>query len=305
MIFNWFRKKQISTQELTAYRNTIKIYDIFTFFNELDLLEIRLNILYPYVDYFIIVESTETFSGLPKKLIFRENQNRFVKFKNKIIYYVIDDTPSDEQDLRTRLLDPDISLLNRGIITTTLNSKDIPNGIVHWLKEFYQKESVKKALVNLGDNDICYISDLDEIWDPKTTIDYTKDTIYRLNHLSYTYFLNNRSSETWEGTLVAKYKIIKNSCLNDIRTKKSPVHKFIKHAGWHFTNQGGTELIRKKIEASYSQDDFNKEEIKSKIQERILNNKDYIGRNYKFWTDEKELPRYLLDHKNIYKSWFK
>ena len=37
-----------------------KIYDCFNFFNELDILELRLNILYDVVDYFIIVESNKT-----------------------------------------------------------------------------------------------------------------------------------------------------------------------------------------------------------------------------------------------------
>ncbi len=47
-----------------------KIYDCFIFNNETDLLEIRLNILNDYVDHFVIIESSETFTGLKKKTIF-------------------------------------------------------------------------------------------------------------------------------------------------------------------------------------------------------------------------------------------
>ena len=82
-INNKFSKKNIS-----EYRKTTKIYDIFTFFNELELLEIRLNILDKYVDYFVLVEATETFSGKPKKLYYEENKHLFKKFEHKIIHHI-------------------------------------------------------------------------------------------------------------------------------------------------------------------------------------------------------------------------
>ena len=65
----------------------MKIYDSFLFFNELDLLEIRLNVLYPYVDHFIISEQSKTHSGLEKEWIFEQNRERFAKFEDKIIYH--------------------------------------------------------------------------------------------------------------------------------------------------------------------------------------------------------------------------
>lgn len=298
-------KTQHSNEKIAEYRKGIKIYDVFTFFNELDLLEIRLNILDPYVDYFVIVESTQTFSGLPKKLFYEENKHRFEKFNHKIIHYVVDDTPDDENDLRKRLLNKGIGALDQEIIYNALTSDNIPKGIVHWLKEFYQKEMIKKALVGLSDTDMCFISDVDEIWNPEIMIDFTKDSIFRLIQLSYVYYLNNRSNELWHGTLVTKYANIKHACLNHLRIKLNPSHVYIKGGGWHFTNQGGAESIKMKIEASYSQDDYNNDDIKSRIKERILKNKDYIGRKYKFWTDEKDLPKYILDHKEKYKTWFK
>ena len=70
------------------------VYDIFSFFYELDLLEIRLNILDKYVDKFVIVESTESFMGKENKLYFDENKKRFEKWKHKIIHYVVDDYPT-------------------------------------------------------------------------------------------------------------------------------------------------------------------------------------------------------------------
>ena len=71
----------------------MKIIDCFTFYNEIDLLTYRLNILYPIVDYFIIVESTHTHIGKEKPLFFNENRNLFEKFMNKIIHIIVDDLP--------------------------------------------------------------------------------------------------------------------------------------------------------------------------------------------------------------------
>jgi beta-1,4-mannosyl-glycoprotein beta-1,4-N-acetylglucosaminyltransferase len=73
----------------------MKIYDGFLFFNELDLLEIRLNVLNDVVDYFILVEASVTHQGTPKSFIFEENKNRFSKFLDKIIHIKIDNIPNN------------------------------------------------------------------------------------------------------------------------------------------------------------------------------------------------------------------
>jgi hypothetical protein len=69
-----------------------KIYDVFIFYNELDLLEIRMEILHSSVDYFVIVESTKTFTGKSKPLYFKENEKRFEKFREKIKYFCVEET---------------------------------------------------------------------------------------------------------------------------------------------------------------------------------------------------------------------
>lgn len=304
MLNPWNRSRKL-TEEIAKYRRSIKIYDVFTFFNELELLEIRLNVLNDHVDHFVIVESTETFSGLPKKLFFQENKNRFSAFEEKIIHYVIDDVPADEDDLRKRLLDPTITPLDREILNDALTSENVPKGVVHWLKEFYQKESIKKALANLADDDICYLSDVDEIWNPQAKIDFRKDDVFKLRQNVYSYFVNNRSSERWAGTLVTKYKNVKHACLNHLRTASKTKYTYVGSGGWHFTNQGGAERIREKIEASYGKEDLNTDEIKSQIEERMLRNTDYVGRGFKFWKDETGLPSYLLLHRDRYKTLFR
>ena len=280
-----------------------KTYDVFTFFNELDLLEIRLNILDPYVDYFVIAEATETFSGKPKRLFFNENKDRFSRFLPKIIHYVTNDVPANETEFRKRLESGDLSNINREIIGNALTSSNVPPGKIHWLKEFYQKESIKKALLGLSDDDICYVSDVDEIWSPHATVDKSKDDIFKLKQLVYVYYLNNRSNEPWAGTLVTKYKNIRLGCLNHLRTEKKTKYTYIENGGWHFTNMGGVNQVHQKLE-SYGHQEFNTFQVKSRLEERVQKNEDFIGRKFSLWQDELDLPEYALTNRKKYTHLF-
>ena len=67
------------------------VIDCFPFFNELDLLEVRLNELSDIVDVFFLCEATLTHNGTPKKLFFEENKDRFAKFLPRIRHIVLDD----------------------------------------------------------------------------------------------------------------------------------------------------------------------------------------------------------------------
>ena len=68
----------------------MKIYDCFTFFNELDLLDIRLHMLNDVVDYFVIVEIKKTHTGADKGLFFEEpNKDKYSQYKNKIIHIMM------------------------------------------------------------------------------------------------------------------------------------------------------------------------------------------------------------------------
>ena len=69
------------------------IFDCIPFFNELDILKLRMEIMNPYVDYFVLEESTVTFSGESKRMIFAENRHLFDKFKDKIRYVAVADSP--------------------------------------------------------------------------------------------------------------------------------------------------------------------------------------------------------------------
>lgn len=308
-LFVEWRAKQswLSPEEISEYRKSIKIYDVFAFFNELDLLEIRLNILDDYVDYFVIVEATETFSGHPKPLYYSENKERYKKWSHKIIHCVVDTVPRDEEDLRHRLLNPNIDLLEKQTVNYALASHTVGLGVSHWLKEFYIKESIKKALVGLNDNDICYVSDLDEIWNPELIIDYSKDDIFKPRQVAYVYYLNNRSDEHWRdwtGTMVTKYKNIKNSSLCGLLKNGATRQIGLRNGGWHFTFQGGAEGAKRKIEES-NHPWYKAETTLPDLDKKVQENRDYKGRNFKFWVDESQLPKYLIQNKDKYQKYFK
>ncbi len=303
------RKTWLSQEEIAEYRKKIKVYDAFNFFNELEVLDIRLNILDEHVDYFVIIESTLTHSGKPKELFYQNNKHLFKKFEHKILHVVIEDPLKDFQDTRTRLQDPALSTIDREILTAALTSDNIKHGEESFLRDFYEKEYVKKTLLslNLTDNDFCYVSDLDEIWNPEAPIDYSKDDIYKYKMLPYMYYLNNRSNEDWSGwtgTIATKFKNIKNACLNHMRTASKTTYTVVHNGGWHFSFQGGTERVKKKIE-SYSHQEINNDTIKTSIAKNMSKNRDVRGKGIRFWTDEKDLPSYLLEHKETYKELFK
>lgn len=243
------------------------IYDCFTYNGEADILEIRLNILDPYVDYFVLCESTQTFSGKAKPLYFEENKNRFKKWKDKIIHFQVE-------------------------------PKDFPNAFD---RAAYQKDAIRVVLgaLECKPEDIIYYGDVDEIWTPQKEEG-------KLRQLNYCYYLNNRSSEEWQGTNVVKYKNIRN--LNELRADHS---KILDNGGWHFTNMGGTEEVKRKLE-SYDHQEYNNDEVKSGLDKAIENGEDYVGRSadwqgkaFFFYKDEVDLPKYILDNKEKYKNLWK
>lgn len=244
------------------------VYDIITFNGELEMLEIRLQILAPYVDKFIIVEATQTFSGKEKELSFDKYRNRFKEWGHKIIYHVLNDFTDME------------------LYKMAKNSSNTGDGESYWMMEFIQKEMIKDALIGLDDEDICFISDADEIWNPEILPFVQGDDVYKPKQdLTYIYYLNQRTEEDWTyftGTIVTKYKNIKDVCLNHLRTHSKNTYTFIENGGWHFNALGGME---KKLE-SFKHPVYTKEYMHS--------------REKGVRIDETGLPIYLLQNKEKY-----
>ena len=114
------------------------IYDCFQYFNEDHLIDLRMNILDKYVDYFVVSESTKTHQGKNKKLNF--NLNNFKKYKNKIKYLVAD----FDQDKKFMQHTGGESII-----------------------EQHQRNNISKGIEKAHANDLIILSDSDEIPDLK------------------------------------------------------------------------------------------------------------------------------------------
>ena len=282
-----------------------KIYDAFLFFNELDLLEIRLNTLDPVIDYFVIVESTKTFSGLTKELFYNNNKKRFEKYQSKILHYIVADTPDNFIDLA---ISSDMGESQKSVIDKVNAAYWWPKDQAQWGRESYQRESLVIPLSECKENDIILISDLDEIPNPeiiKTILQNVDiNNIYHLENTMFSYFLNCKNSESWVGTFVTSYKIIKQNILNEIRMKREGV--LVKGGGWHFSYLGGIEQIKIKIE-SYSHQEFNNSIVKDNIENSINNLTDIFGRKIDFTLVpiDDSFPKYILENQEKFHNYIK
>lgn len=283
----------------------MKVTDSFIFFNELDILEIRLNTLDPVVDKFILVESTVSHSGKEKPLFYQDNKRRFEKFNHKIVHCVIQDTPNSFEDAQKRLMSPKDEL-EKNILMHCLTTSNVPLGETQWLREFYQHESVRRGMLMAGlqDDDICFVSDVDEIWNPD--LKYTVDDfgVYKLRQQVHMAFLNLRSSEDWLGTYYTKYRNIKNASANHFDTISRTKHSIIENGGWHFTYQGGLEKIKTKLE-NFGHQEYNNDQVKNLIQERLDRGMDVLGRPFSCVIENDALPDYIKQNKEKYKHLFK
>lgn len=270
--------------------------DVVTFNGEYDVLEIRMNVLKDVVDQFIVVEADTTFSGLKKELFFPKQADRYSAFNVK--YCVINQETLDQDEELNKLAD---------------GSPSVPKGMHWWHREFRQKETIKKFLTHLDDEDVVYLGDCDEIWKPKEI----GEKIYKLRQLMYCYYLNNRSNELWAGTVAAKYKNLKKRVLNYMRQvppsdeyHPSEAYKaflnslinereYLDDGGWHFSSLGGEDELKRKLE-SYGHQELNIPLIKDNLTRAIAENKDFIGRNFTFWVDESDLPEYIITNRQKY-----
>jgi len=276
----------------------MKIYDCFNFFNELDILELRLNILYDHVDHFVLVESDVTHSGEKKPFYFEDNKDRYGKFLDKIIHYKVYDTPTNFVNLPTT----DDQELNKifGFIPNNrwFNRTTQPD----YGRDYFQKESQKRPLVNCSDGDIVMFSDADEIPNPeilgKVGELHTDTTIYTLNQNTYYYYLNVLKQRDWYGTKLSSYGRIKNHSLNDIRGDQQNTK--LSNGGWHFSFMGGKEMVEKKI-TSYSAREMASQEIINSLENNIQNNIDPFNRGKLELVDiDGTYPKYVVDNQEKY-----
>jgi len=208
------------------------IYDCFTFWNETEILELRLGLLYNFVDYFVICESLDSHSKKIRKneYILEKNKNLYDKYWDKIIYLKIDKLEFDGD-----------------------SGYDISgNKTVHWKNENYQRCYLYNGFKNANDDDIIAISDLDEIWNPqiipvlRTIIDKHKYVGCIMN-LFY-YYVNTLKLQPWKGTyLTYKKNIIENKYIQLLRNSRERLPVYLNNSGWHYSWMGKIDKIREKF----------------------------------------------------------
>lgn len=192
------------------------IVDGFTFFNELDILEIRLEELYPVVDHFVIVESDLTFRGDKKPYFFEENRRRFKKYDDKIVYLKHEGNPTYSRD-----------------------------GQGPWMREYNQRDFMDVGFKTLcKPTDFVMVSDVDEIPRREVIDGIDVEEIISLNMYMHYYGLNVRDG-LWGAAKILPYSDFTTAQ----NVRETEAKRFCDDAGWHFSYLGTPEAIALKLKS--------------------------------------------------------
>ena len=273
------------------------IYDCIPFFNELDILKLRMQILSPYVDKFVLEESTVTFSGEPKEMIFAKNRDMFREFEDKILYVAVDNSPM--------------------------------SGVTTHERDKFQKNQLIRAMTEAKPDDIVIFSDVDEIPNPKVlqkiVQNFDQEKIYHLAQRMFYCFLNmeevsgNLLSITgefqgvdrkqWLGTKICCFKNLPKEGIVFLRevSPKDPRSVRVPDGGWHFGYMGGdgerdvAKRIGIKVQAAAHQE-YNKSRYLNEAVDRLLCGEDIFDRNAKFIRVpiDDSYPEFLREHQEEY-----
>ena len=295
----------------------MKIFDCFMYFDEETILDLRLNILDKYVDYFIIVESIYTHKGEKRKLKF--NSKKFTRFKNKIKYFIYDEIPKKIEPI----LDNDNE--------NNKASKYIMNAIY---RENGQRNYISTGLKDAEDNDLVLISDVDEIPNLKNlNFNAFKEKIIIFKQDMFYYKLNLKLPNIiWSGTKACKKKdLLSPQWLRNIKDRKYPIYrldtffskkkyssiKFIDNGGWHFSNLKTAQEIEYKLRSYLHHREFDENPMTTNEIENIIKNKQAI---YDLRVDQRvnkigvtgsklvkypfeKLPKFIQNNQKLYKDW--
>ena len=294
----------------------MKVYDCFMFFDENLVLELRLNLLDKYVDYFVIVESKYNHKGETKKLNF--DIKKFKKFEQKIIYIIYDQQPSDLYKFEKEDTKHDI------------DSKYIFNA---YKRENAQRNLISQGLKNASLDDLIIISDVDEIPNlEKINFNKIKNEILIFRQDMFYYKFNLKLSNfKWTGSKACKLKkLINPQWLRNIKDKKFAFYrfdtffsstkyrnlKFIEDGGWHYTNMKNAKEIEHKLRSYLHHQEFEANHINLEQIEKIIKSKKAIydvnsdKRQGKFGEgpqlikiNSDEIPNYLKNNPQIYSKW--
>lgn len=253
----------------------MRVFDCFTFFNELDILELRLRELDSVVDVFVLVEADHTHTNNPKEMIFENNKDRFSQWLPKIRHIKVTDTPM---------------------------SSDA------WVNENFQRNAISRGLYDIEDNDLILVSDLDEIFRP-SAVEYCKSNPnekYCFRMALYQYRLNyqlttpNASHTEWGmGMLGSQLKTTTPQKLRNERHLPLPQNcKIIDHGGWHFSWQGNSEFLKNKLRNMAHQEFHNNQNLDEftdfeKFFESKTGGNIYAGHTYEIVKIDDYFPKTL------------
>jgi hypothetical protein len=225
----------------------MQIYDCFPFYNELDLLELRLTELYEKVDHFVLVEADTTYTSRPKPFYFEENKQRYSQFLDKIIHIKVTDMPRN----------PDA-----------------------WVNDVFQRNQIARGIVDADPDDLILISDCDEIIRPEA-LDYMKTSNQSLfalrmtlHNFKFNYMkLNPDRYSPW--SMAGKrsfFDEIGADAFRQLRFQffdkpyqfKNDGCEVIEHAGWHFGYMGDKEWLLDKAQ-SFAHTEVNTPEFLKQI----------------------------------------
>ena len=294
----------------------MKIFDCFMYFDEEVVLDVRLNTLDKYVDYFVIVESSFTHKGDNKNLMF--NHNKFEKFKNKIIYLVYDKQPKG------------IEVVNENDSEDEKSRKYILNAA---LRENGQRNFIQNGLNKAEDNDIILISDVDEIPNlSEVNFNNISEKIIMFHQDMFYYKFDLKIPNLlWTGTKGCRKKyLLSPQWLRNVKDrkyfpfridilfseKKYSSIKFISNGGWHFSNIKTAEEIEHKLKSYLHHREFDLQSLSVEEIQNIIENKKAI---YDLKVDKRvnkigdgsklvkikfeKLPIYIQQNKHNYMKW--
>ena len=294
----------------------MKIFDCFMYFDEEIVLDLRLNALNEFVDYFVIVESNFTHKGDKRKLKF--NHDKFTKFKDKIIYLIYDEEPLGIEEVFEN--DEDGEKSRKYILNAALRE----NG---------QRNFIIKGLNKAERNDLILISDVDEIPNiDNLDFDKINEKIILFKQDMFYYKFNLKLPNLiWTGTKACRKKdLISPQWLRNIKDKKYPFYrfdtffsktkymsiKFIQNGGWHFSNIKNAKEIEFKLKSYLHHREFDINPMSIKEIEDIIKKKQAI---YDLKVDKRvnkigdgsklekfsitKLPNYLQNNKKKFEEW--
>jgi len=269
-----------------------KIFDCFMFNGENIVLDIRLNILDKYVDYFVIVESNYNFSGKKKKKLF--NIENFRKFKNKIIYFIVNDLPKKTDHFY-------------------YNNRWWHKNHV---RDQYQRNKILEAINTAKPNDIIIISDIDEIPNFKKINIKKIDKLVVCEQKYFKYKINLFSGvmSPWGGSRIIKKKYLNNvQKIRNTYVKKIKFWQFyrhftnpktIKNCGWHFHWIQKPNEILNSIK-SYAHGEYNKKHFKNiyHIKKKLKLQEDIFSGEKLFKSKiDATFPDYIIKNKKKFKQ---